>query len=143
MTKLLGHELDAFGDEDDLEDAAEQDDQHAVAEAVTPTSDFKDFTEQEIASLNRCLGLLQECGNRDPKLEAIRDYLLGMRSDTERRWMDLGCILFSQYYDTVRWIGDELAKMPEFANVEIGLYAGSNRSGHWRGGRFDAAGVSC
>jgi len=139
VMKLLGHDLDAFGeeDEDDLEDAAEQEDQTIASEALIPTSDFKDFTEQEITSLNRCLRLLQEGGNRDPKLEAVRDYLLGMRPGTERRWMDLGCILFSQYYDTVRWIGEELTKMPEFADVEIGLYAGSNRSGHWRGGRFE------
>jgi superfamily II DNA/RNA helicase len=50
--------------------------------------------------------------------------------------MELGCILFSQYYDTVRWVGDELAKRPEFAGHDIGLYAGSNRSGFWRDGRF-------
>jgi superfamily II DNA/RNA helicase len=50
--------------------------------------------------------------------------------------LELGCILFSQNYDTVRWMGDELAGLPEFANMEIGLYAGSNRSGFWRAGRF-------
>jgi hypothetical protein len=50
--------------------------------------------------------------------------------------MTRGCILFSQYYDTVRWVGDELAKRPEFAGLEIGLYAGSNRSGIWSAGRF-------
>ena len=53
-----------------------------------------------------------------------------------RRWLDLGCILFSQYYDTVRWIGDEMAKRAEFAGMDIGLYAGSNRSGFWREGKF-------
>ena len=52
------------------------------------------------------------------------------------RWLDLGCILFSQYYDTVRWVGDEMAKRAEFASMDIGLYAGSNRSGFWREGRF-------
>ncbi len=36
----------------------------------------------------------------------------------------------------MRWVGDELAKMPEFTSIEIGLYAGSNRSGFWREGRF-------
>jgi hypothetical protein len=44
--------------------------------------------------------------------------------------------MFSQYYDTVRWVGDELAKRPEFGGMDIGLYAGSNRSGFWREGRF-------
>ena len=41
-----------------------------------------------------------------------------------------------QYYDTVRWAGDQLAKRGELADMDIGLYAGSNRSGFWRGGRF-------
>lgn len=45
-------------------------------------------------------------------------------------------MLFSQYYDSVRRVGDELAAHPEFAGLDIGLYAGSNRSGFWREGRF-------
>ncbi len=53
-----------------------------------------------------------------------------------RPWLELGCILFSQYYDTVRWVGDELARRPEFAGLDIGLYAGSHRSGWWRDGTF-------
>jgi superfamily II DNA/RNA helicase len=36
----------------------------------------------------------------------------------------------------VRWVGDELAKRAEFAGMDIGLYAGSNRSGLWRDGKF-------
>ena len=52
------------------------------------------------------------------------------------RWVDRGCTLFSQYYDTAKWIGDELAQRPEFTGLDIGLYAGSNRSGVWSGGRF-------
>jgi PLD-like domain/Helicase conserved C-terminal domain/SNF2-related domain len=138
VLKLLGHELDAFGDEDE-DDAEDDHDANEVAVAnrlANASSDFKDFSDSEIASLNRCLALLKQGGNRDPKLEAILGYLLGTRRDVERRWLELGCILFSQYYDTVRWMGDELAKLPEFADMEIGLYAGSNRSGFWRAGRF-------
>ena len=36
----------------------------------------------------------------------------------------------------MRWVGDELAKRAEFAGMDIGLYAGSNRSGLWRNGTF-------
>ena len=75
-------------------------------------------------------------GNNDPKLEALVGYLLGQHPDTTIRWLDLGCILFSQYYDTVRWVGDHLAQRAEFADLDIGLYAGSNRSGFWREGKF-------
>ncbi|HQZ29360.1 MAG TPA: helicase-related protein, partial [Verrucomicrobiales bacterium] len=99
-------------------------------------SDFKNFTPDELKSLRRCLALLRQGGNNDPKLQAVVSYLLGEASDSATPWVDLGCILFSQYYDTVRWIGDELAKRSEFADRDIGLYAGSNRSGFWRGGRF-------
>jgi superfamily II DNA/RNA helicase len=99
-------------------------------------SDFKNFTSAEVKSLHRCLELLQQGGSNDPKLEALIGYLLGQKEDAEERWIDLGCILFSQYYDTVKWVGDELAKRPEFSNLEIGLYAGSNRSGVWVNGRF-------
>jgi ERCC4-related helicase len=79
---------------------------------------------------------LKQGGNNDPKLEALAGYLLGTHPGFTGRWLDLGCILFSQYYDTVRWVGEELAKRPEFAQMDIGLYAGSNRSGFWRDGRF-------
>lgn len=51
-------------------------------------------------------------------------------------WLERGCILFSQYFDTVRWVGEELARRPDFAGIDIGLYASSSRSGLWRGGKF-------
>jgi hypothetical protein len=137
VTKLLGQDLEEFGEEeDDFEDEAEDELQVRVNHANHAESEFKNYTVDEVTSLNRCLALLKQGGNRDPKLEALVGYLLGTRPDVERRWLDLGCILFSQYYDTVRWVGEELAKLPEFAGMEIGLYAGSNRSGVWREGRF-------
>ena len=86
--------------------------------------------------MHRCFDLLKQGGNNDPKLEALIGYLLGTRPGISTRWLDMGCILFSQYYDTVRWVGDELAKRIEFSNTDIGLYAGSNRSGFWRDSRF-------
>ena len=36
----------------------------------------------------------------------------------------------------MRWFGEELAKRSEFSGMEIGLYAGSNRSGVWIEGKF-------
>lgn len=134
VIKLLGHEADELNDED--EDDADDDDGNQQGRAAQEDSEFKNFTEAEIVSLNRCLALLRQGGNNDPKLEALVGYLLGTRSGIEKRWLDLGCILFSQYYDTVRWVGDELSKRAEFAGMEIGLYAGSNRSGIWIEGKF-------
>ena len=134
VSKLLGDEPDIPDDEDD--DDVEEEMPPQVGRPSQGASEFKNFTDAEIASLNRCLGLLKQGGNNDPKLEALIDYLLGTQPGVTRRWLDLGCILFSQYYDTVRWVGNELAKRGEFADMDIGLYAGSNRSGFWREGRF-------
>lgn len=134
VRKLLGEDPDVPDDED--EDDAEEDVPPQVGRPPQGASDFKNFTEVELTSLRRCLDLLQQGGNKDPKLEALIGYLLGTCRGVTQRWLDLGCILFSQYYDTVRWVGEELAKRPEFACMDIGLYAGSNRSGFWRDGRF-------
>jgi len=134
VVKLLGHHADELSDEED--DDTDDEDGNQAGRAAQADSEFKNFTKAEIASLNRCLALLRQGGNNDPKLEALVSYLMGTRSGVEKRWLDLGCILFSQYYDTVRWVGDELSKRPEFAGMEIGLYAGSNRSGIWIEGKF-------
>lgn len=134
VLKLLGHAPDDLSDEDD--DDAEDDGGQQAARPLQSASEFKNFTAAEVASLSRCLELLIQGGNSDPKLDALVGYLLGTRADVERRWLDLGCILFSQYYDTVRWVGEELAQRPEFSGMEIGLYAGSNRSGVWVDGKF-------
>ena len=134
VAKLLGEEPDTQDDED--EDDSEEDIQPQIGRPTQTVSDFKNFTDAERESLERCLKLLREGGNNDPKLDALIGYLRGTHPGVSGGWLELGCILFSQYYDTVRWVGDELAKRPEFAELEIGLYAGSNRSGIWRKGRF-------
>ena len=134
VMRLLGQEPDEVTEED--EDDVDENGGALNGRPAQAASDFKDFTDPEVASLNRCLELLRQGGNKDPKLDALVGYLLGQRQGLEGRWVDFGCILFSQYYDTVRWVGNELAKLPEFAGMEIGLYAGSNRSGTWTGGKF-------
>jgi hypothetical protein len=138
MSKLLGEEPDTPDDED--EDDAEEETPPQVGRPPQGASDFKNFTDAEVTSLRRCLELLRQGGSNDPKLEALIGYLRGTHPGVTRSWLDLGCILFSQYYDTVRWIGDELARRAEFSGMEIGLYAGSNRSGVWREGRFQRCG---
>jgi hypothetical protein len=133
VVKLLGADYDSVDEE---EDDIEHEEPAGPGRPPTALSDLKNFTNDEISSLERCYQLLKEGGNRDPKLEALAAYLLGMSPDSKQRWLDLGCVLFSQYYDTVKWVGDELANRPEFGGMDIGLYAGSNRSGFWRDGRF-------
>ena len=133
IMRLLGQDPDEPNEEDD-----DDSDDNALTQggAINGGSDFKNFSPAEIASLSRCLQLLREGGNKEPKLDAVIGFLLGTSPKAERPWLDLGCILFSQYYDTVRWVGDELAKRADFAELEFGLYAGSTRSGVWRQGKF-------
>lgn len=56
----------------------------------------------------------------DPKLHAVAQFL------EREKWLEKGIIIFSQYYDTAKWLADELAiRYPDEA---IGLYAGAGRS---------------
>lgn len=96
-------------------------------------------SEAERVALNRLLGALREAAAQpptgdaaDPKLRVVRHYL------RDRRWLrDWGSIVFSQYYDTARWVAECLAA--EFPDVPVALYAGAGRSGVFRGGRFIGA----
>jgi len=137
VLKLLGEDAESPPDADEEDDTDEEEDtQLWPVHTDGAQSAFRDFSVEEVFSLQRIRDLLRQGGNRDPKLESVLGYLLGQRRDAEGRWADLGCILFSQYYDTVRWFGEELAKHDSFASQDIGLYAGSNRSGFWRAGVF-------
>jgi superfamily II DNA or RNA helicase len=88
--------------------------------------DLRLQTEEERAALH---ALIQSLGRmrEDPKLSAIRHFLL------EEGWLQLGCIIFSQYYDTARWVADSLAA--ELPGEAIGLYAGADRSRLYREGQ--------
>ncbi|MBU6289998.1 MAG: helicase SNF2, partial [Chloroflexi bacterium] len=118
-------------DDDDVDDEVEDD-----SGAPPDDAALRNFTADELAALQRCLTVLQTNQAPDPKLAVVKGYLLGTGRGVTERWLDRGCVLFSQYYDTVRWFGEQLVADPAFAGIDIGLYAGSNRSGLWSGGRF-------
>ena len=83
-------------------------------------------TDAERAALESLIAALGRMSD-DPKLRAIRYYL------KDEGWLELGCIIFSQYYDTARWVADALAE--EFPAEIIGLYAGADRSRLYREGQ--------
>ena len=64
----------------------------------------------------------------DPKLDAVLFYL------RDRHWLEMGCIVFSQYYDTVRWIGESLTR--HLPTETVAVYAGSGKSGLFMGGEW-------
>jgi superfamily II DNA or RNA helicase len=74
---------------------------------------------EESAALERLIYHLERIG-QDPKLDAVLLYL------TEEKWLELGIIIFSQYYDTAKWVADALAE--RFPEEPLGLYAGAGRS---------------
>jgi superfamily II DNA/RNA helicase len=67
---------------------------------------------------------------RDPKYAVVLDCL------RNRGWLARGCIIFSQYYDSVKWLAGELIK--DFPKELIAIYAGSGKSGIYTDGVFKA-----
>ncbi len=84
------------------------------------SDDFKYLTEDERELLERFIRYLEANQERDPKCQVVIDLLLG------RGWLEKGCIIFSQYFDSIRWLGDQLSR--EFPKETIGLYAGGQKS---------------
>jgi SNF2 family DNA or RNA helicase len=69
----------------------------------------------------------------DPKLAAVR-YFLTEHQTEGKSWLEHGCIIFSQYYDTAHWIASELAKT--LPGEPVAVYAGTGKSGMFRNGEF-------
>jgi len=87
-------------------------------------------TDEERAVLELLLHRLKQIVV-DPKYEAVLHYLVN------EGWLEHGCIIFSQYYDTARWLADALAT--RFPDEAIGLYAGAGRSRLYQKG--DSVGI--
>ncbi|MBV8522408.1 MAG: DEAD/DEAH box helicase family protein, partial [Acetobacteraceae bacterium] len=105
------------------------------------TTDLRNIGEpsaEERAAFGRLLTALKEAAAQppggdtaDPKLRVVRHFL------AEQGWLaKWGCIIFSQYYDTARWVAECLAA--EFPGIPLGIYAGAGRSGVFRDGQFTA-----
>lgn len=91
------------------------------------------LTAEEAAHLRIIVDELSRPEARDPKVSAVRYFLTEHRTD-KRTWLEHGCIVFSQYYDTARSLGAELAKV--LPSEVVGVYAGAGRSGLFRNGDF-------
>ena len=91
------------------------------------------LTSEEAGYLRTIVEELSRPEARDPKLAAVRYFLTEHRTEG-KTWLEHGCIIFSQYYDTVYWIGSELAKM--LPGEPVAVYAGVGKSGIFRGEDF-------
>lgn len=95
-------------------------DRHDVAEEEDqPTLDLDELEDDEREQLEELVRALSSKPT-DPKLDAVLHFL------EDKDWLRHGCIVFSQYYDTARWIAENLtARLPR---ERVAIYAGSDRS---------------
>ena len=70
---------------------------------------------------------------RVPKTETVSHFLTKHRTDG-KTWLEHGCVIFSQYYDTVRPLAQALAE--RIPGEPIGIYAGAGKSGMYRADDF-------
>ncbi|MCU7550400.1 phospholipase D-like domain-containing protein [Chitinophagaceae bacterium LB-8] len=113
-------------------DSEEDDDQDEENEEkksdITAVSQSKTLTAKEKQLLQQFIDELEEHGEKDPKYGFLRQYLIG------KKWLEMGCIVFSQYYDTIRWVANQLTvDLPE---EPIAIYAGGTKSGIMLNGTF-------
>jgi superfamily II DNA or RNA helicase len=104
----------------------EDEDQQPVAPPTTRT-----LTGEERALLERFLAALQANKERDPKVAVVLALL------RDQRWLDMGCIVFSQYRDSIQWLAEQLTR--EFPTERIALYSGANTSGIIHDGQWTPA----
>ena len=113
------------------EDIFEEDDDSSNTDAQTnkkTVSAVKNITEAEREALARFIKILQENQEQDPKYELVLNLL------TEKGFKDKGCIIFSQYFDSAFWVAENLSN--DLADTTIGLYAGGDKSGILRDGKY-------
>ncbi|BCG58099.1 phospholipase D-like domain-containing anti-phage protein [Paenibacillus sp. URB8-2] len=95
---------------------------------------LSEMTPAEVACLKAIETQLSRAEAVDSKLNTVKWFLTEFRTDG-KTWLEHGCIIFSQYYDTAEWIAKELAK--SFKGEVVAVYAGVGKSGLFRGEQFN------
>lgn len=120
--------LDSWGrvdlEEEDEDIGIDEDDEQIVIEETN-----KILTEEERSILERFVSSLKASQERDPKYPLVVEYL------RDRDWLELGCIIFSQYRDSIQWLVEQLTK--EFPKEPIALYSGPMTSGIMQDGYWE------
>ncbi|MCK9217633.1 MAG: phospholipase D-like domain-containing protein [Firmicutes bacterium] len=110
-----------------IEEAEDEEDYKDEKDINKPT-DIKDLTAEETVLLRKFVRALESTIAIDPKYEKTVELL------KNENWLERGTIIFSQYLDTARWVGEKLSK--DFPKEIIGLYAGGSASGIFLNGDF-------
>lgn len=96
-----------------------------------PAAAAKDLTPDERKILERFIQAIDANQEDDPKYAVVLQCL------RERRWLERGCIIFSQYRDSIQWLAGQLTQ--EFPAEPIALYSSPATSGVMQGGRWTPA----
>ncbi len=119
---------------EDIDESEEDDEDEVLARPSSGDQDtgLKSLTPLERDKLEECeralVAGLESGPEADPKWARIEEYLVA------KDWASEGCILFSQYSDTARWVAERIKDA--FPDQPVGLYAGGNKSGIWSHGSF-------
>ena len=95
---------------------------------------LSDMSPAEVTCLKEIETQLLRAEAVDSKLKTVKWFLTEFRTDG-KTWLEHGCIIFSQYFDTAEWIAKELAKF--FKGEVVAVYAGAGKSGLFRGEQFN------
>ena len=90
-------------------------------EELQNNEEMKTLTPTEKGKLKAFIDTLEANQDKDPKLANVLTYIL------EKRWLEKGCIIFSQYFDSIYWLAEQISA--ELPNETIGIYAGGQKSG--------------
>jgi SNF2 family DNA or RNA helicase len=113
---------------EDVEEEEEEDVASDAEPAQVRTAMSKSLTPEERNLLARFVDALEANQERDPKYAVVRQCLF------ERDWLRLGCIIFSQYRDSIGWLAEQLTE--EIPEEPIALYSGPATSGIMLGGEW-------
>lgn len=116
--KMLEHSI-SNEDEDQTEEV-----EHILSE----------MSSAEITCLKEIVRQLSRPEAVDSKLSTVKWFLTEFKTDG-KTWLEHGCIIFSQYYDTVEWIAKELARA--LNDEVVAIYAGVGKSGIYRNSEFN------
>lgn len=84
-------------------------------------SEVKDLSDEERECLQKFIKTIERNKEKDPKYNLVLDLLV------KKDWKIKGCIIFSQYFDSVYWVAENLSR--DIKGEVIGIYAGGDKSG--------------
>lgn len=92
-----------------------------------------ELTAEERIQLERIVDELSRKEARDPKIAAVEHFLKNQISEG-KTWLEHGCVIFSQYFDSVTAVAKKISSV--FYTEPVAIYAGAGKSGIYREGNL-------